>query len=361
MPRGQARSGRTVEAGRGVCVGIWTVDGTRRGKRTRLAARRVKIWGGGRRGAVGARAGAVAHLRGPLVGVQGEFLERAGERGALLARVLLLGIRGGEPPVRVSGSLLSRRDGHDDCDGTCAGRPTSGRRVRARTSAGVGMVGGRVSVIPRDGARVARARRAFASRARRRGRATRCVRHFVSREREGSGAHAPTLRRNASGRLSTSARTRARAIRTRAFLFDAPTEPPRRWRVVGVPGRGAKCCERAYRHGAVPAAFSRAEARAREHARHPRHNSWLSFKPLSQSTRPSSRRVDDVDGRFSSQRGPRSEPVARDFQTARRALDREPSFETRRSENPPFEIATATVSIRVKMRGGQPAKDKKSG
>jgi hypothetical protein len=270
----------------------------RRGKRTRLAARRVKIWGGGRRGPVGARAGAVAHLRGPLVGVQGEFLERAGERGALLARVLLLGIRGGKPPVRVSGSLLSRRDGHDDCDGTCAGRPTSGRRVRARTSAGVGRVGGSVSVVSRDGARVARTRRAFASRARRRCRATRCVRHFVSREREGSGAHAPTLRRNASGRLSTSARTRARAIRTRAFLFDAPTEPPRRWRVVGVPGRGAKCGERECRHGAVPAPFS--EARAREHAPAP-----PQFLALVQTALPTPLpRVDDVDGRSLSQPDP---------------------------------------------------------
>ena len=294
-PCAHRRGGR----GRGRCRGVRRDRGERwrrgagcawvsgrwtgwRGKRTRLAARRVKILGGGHARGPWGRARGRSHLRGPLVGVQGEFLERAGERGALLARVLVLGIRGGEPPVRVSGSLLARRDGHDDCDGTCAGRPTSGRRVRARTSAGVGMVGGRVSVVSRDGARVARARRAFASRARRRGRATRCVRHFVSREREGSGAHAPTLRRNASGRLSTSARTRARAIRTRAFLFDAPTEPPRRWRVVGVPGRGAKCGD----NGAVTAlcpAFS--EALAREHApAPPQHdNSWLSFKPLSRT------------------------------------------------------------------------------
>ena len=207
-------------------------------------------------------------------------------------------------------------------------------------------------MIPRDGARVARARRAFASRARRRGRATRCVRHFVSREREGSGAHAPTLRRNASGRLSTSARTRARAIRTRAFLFDAPTEPPRRWRVVGVPGRGAKCGD----NGAVTAlcpAFSEA---LRENTRQPRHNMTIPGSRSNRSPEPRSRRVDGVDGHFSSQRVPRSESVARDFQTARRALDREPSFETRRSEDPPFEIATAAVSIRVKLRGGQSAK-----
>lgn len=227
---------------------------------------------------MGARAGAVAHLRGPLVGVQGEFLERAGERGALLARVILLGIRGGEPPFRVSGSLFARRDGHDDCDGTCEGRPTSGRRVRARTSAGVGRVGGRVSVISRDGARVARTRRAFASRARRRGRATRCVRHFVSREREGSGAHAPTLRLNASGRLSTSARTRARAIRTRAFLFEL--RPSRR-----EGGEWSAC------PGAAPSAATTVpsrrcallfQRRARENTRQPRHNMTI---PGSRSNR----------------------------------------------------------------------------
>ena len=61
-----------------------------------LAPRRGKIDRGEGEGR-GGRAGAVAHLRGPLVGVQGEFLERAGERRAPLAQGLHIGIRGGEP------------------------------------------------------------------------------------------------------------------------------------------------------------------------------------------------------------------------------------------------------------------------
>ena len=57
-----------------------------------LAPRRGKIDRG--RGRARGRAGAVAHLRGPLVGVQGEFLERAGERRAPLARDCILGSAG---------------------------------------------------------------------------------------------------------------------------------------------------------------------------------------------------------------------------------------------------------------------------
>ena len=207
-------------------VGVQSVD-RQRGKRTVSRRDAGKSIGGKGRGAGGGRAGAVAHLRGPLVGVQGEFLERAGERRAPLARGLHIGIRGGEPPVRVGGAFVSRRDGHVVRDRTRAASDF-GRRVRARTSAGFGWVGGRVSVLSRGGARVAGTRRALASRERRRGRATRARRIAFPRERDGS---ARTVRRTGETRAVACRPPlgRARAIRTRAFLFDAPIEQPRRW------------------------------------------------------------------------------------------------------------------------------------
>lgn len=59
VPRGQARSGRTVEAGRGVCVGIRT-DGMKRETNASRGETRENMGRGAREGPVGARAGAVA-------------------------------------------------------------------------------------------------------------------------------------------------------------------------------------------------------------------------------------------------------------------------------------------------------------
>ena len=266
----------------------WT--GREGNARSRAETRENRSGGKGR--GAGGRAGAVAHLRGPLVGVQGEFLERAGERRAPLARGLHIGIRGGEPPVRVGGAFVSRRDGHVVRDRTRAASDF-GRRVRARTSAGFGWVGGRVSVLSRGGARVAGTRRALrVARAAARSRDASPAYRFSARARW-KCAHRPTNRRNASGRLSTSARTRARDPHS-----SLPLRRSDRAAAKVVSGRRA----RARRRVRCPAR-PRGECGAAAEAHHetsffPHHTPVFLMRESKGSREPPSRRVARVDGHF---------------------------------------------------------------